>query len=161
MTPTPLSDTDIIVAAWLATNPTEAEPGSYPKLLYNVNLPPVLVHTAEEEHNMGSAWRPVNLLAPDGPLPDVPPVTIDPTSAAVSAAGGSGTFHVTIDGPGISDTWTATTDAGADWLTVTPDTPQSVDGDVTYTADANLGAERTANINVNGKTFAITQAAGV
>jgi hypothetical protein len=157
----PLTDTDTVVAAWLATNPTEAEPGSYPRLLYNVNLPPVLVHTAEEEANMGSAWRPVNLLAPDGPLPDVPPVTIDPTSAAVAAAGESGSFAVTLTGPGLSGTWTAEKDAAADWLTVTPDTPQSTDGDVNYTAAPNLGAERTANINVNGKTFAITQAAGV
>jgi hypothetical protein len=161
MTPTPLSDTDQVILAWLATNPTEAEPGSYPRLLYNINLPPVLVHTAEQETNMGSAWRPVSLLVPDAPVPDVPPVTIDPTSAALLATGETGTFHVTITGPGISDTWTATKDVAAGWLTVTPATPQSADGDVTYTAAANLGAERTANIYVNGKTFVITQAAGV
>ena len=110
---------------------------------------------------MGSAWRPVNLLLPDAPVPDVAPVTIEPTSASLIATGETGTFHVTIDGPGVDPTWTATKDAGAAWLTVTPDTPQSVDGDVTYTADANLDVERTANIYVNGKTFVITQAAGV
>ena len=157
MTPTPLSDTDITVAAWLATNPTEAEAGSYPKLLYNINLPPVLVSTAQQEKDMGANWRPVNLLAPDAPVPDVAPVTIDPTSASVAAAGGSGSFSVTIDGAAVDPAWTATKDAVADWLTFTPDTPQTVDGDVTYTVTANSGAARTANIYVNGKTFVINQ----
>lgn len=90
-------------------------------------------------------------------MPDVAPVTIAPTSATVLAAGESGTFSVTIDGEGVDPTWTATKDAAADWLTVTPDTPQMANGDVTYTAAANSGAARTANIYVNGKTFVINQ----
>jgi hypothetical protein len=158
-TPIPLTDTDRVIEAWLQTNPTEAEPGAYPKLLYNINLPPVLVHTAEQEHNMGANWRPVNLLLPEPPAdPDVAPVTIDPTSAALPAAAGSGTFSVTIDGPGIDPNWTASKDAAADWLTISPETPQAIDGDVTYTVTENLGGARAANVYVNGKTFAINQA---
>jgi len=84
--------------------------------------------------------------------------TIDPETADVPAAGGSGTFHVTITGIGLENTWTAEKDSAADWLTFSPDMPQPADGDVTYTAAPNLGAERSANIYVNGKTFAITQA---
>ena len=62
------SETDREIAQWLSANPTEAEPGSYPKLMYNVNLPPVIVRDTEHEEAMGEAWRPLNV----APLPDVP-----------------------------------------------------------------------------------------
>ena len=156
MTPTPLTDTDITVAAWLATNPAEAEPNSYPKLLYNVNLPPVLVYTAEQQANMGSAWRPVVF---PGEAPPDAVVTLEPTGDALAAAGETATFHVAITGPG---SWTAVADPAAPWLTVVaPVTPQSADGDVTYAVEANTGPERTGGITVNGQTFTVTQAAGV
>jgi hypothetical protein len=151
-----LTDTDVVVAAWLATNPTEAEPGSYPKLLYNVNLPPVLVHTAEQEHNMGSAWRPVVF---PGEAPPEALVTLTPTGDSLAATAETATFHVAITGPG---SWTAVADPAAPWLTVVaPVTPQSIDGDVTYAVEANTGAERTGGITVNGQMFTVTQAAGV
>jgi hypothetical protein len=144
------------IRAWLSTNPTEAEPDAYPKLMYNVNLPPVVVRDAAAEDSMGEAWRVLNVSL----VPEVPPVTINPTSASMEATAGSGSFTVTITGPGVSGTWTATKDSTATWLTFSPDTPQSVDGDVTYSVTANIGAERSANIYVNGKTFSVTQAAG-
>jgi hypothetical protein len=150
------SETERDVAAWLESNPTEANPADYPKLMYNVNLPPQLVRNAEQEGNMGKAWRPLNIA-----VPDVPAVSLYPETAAVPAAGGTGSFHVTITGPGASGEWTAEKDAAADWLLVTPDTPQGSDGDVTYTADPNLDVERTANVYVNGKTFILTQAGAI
>ena len=153
-----MPETDKDVKEWLTASPTEAETGSYPKLFYNVNLPPTLVRDAARETELGEAWRPLNVGAP---LPDVPPVTIDPTSAPMAATAGTGMFHVTITGPGVSNTWTATKDGTATWLTFSPTTPQPADGDVSYSVTANTGALRTGNIYVNGKTFAITQSAGV
>ena len=150
------SETDREIAQWLSTNPTEAEPGSYPKLAYNVNLPPVVLRDAEAEAAMGDAWRTLNV----APLPDVPTVALDPTSDSVAATPETANFHVTITGPGVSGTWTATKTAA--WLTiVAPMTPQSVDGDVTYAVAANVGAMRTADITVNGKVFTVTQSAGL
>jgi hypothetical protein len=144
------------VTRWLQANPMEAEPDAYPKLMFNVNLPPVLVRDAAQEAAMGKAYRPLNIA-----VPDVPAVELTPTSAAVDAVGGTGTFLVTITGPGVSGTWLATKDSTADWLLFSPDTEQGSDGDVTYTAAANLDVERVAHVYVNGKTFTITQAAGV
>ena len=141
---------------WLAANPMEAEPGAYPKLMYNVNLPPVIVRDAEHEDAMGDAWRVLNV----APLPDVPTVALNPTSDSVGATTETASFHVAITGPGVSGTWTAETTAA--WITiVSPTDPQSVDGDVFYAVADNVDVERTANIDVNGKTFAITQAAGI
>jgi hypothetical protein len=152
-----MPETERDVKEWLAANPTEASPDAYPKLMYNVNLPPLIVRDADNENALGEAWRQLNV----GVIPEVAPVTIDPATADVPAAGGSDTFHVTITGIGLENTWTATKDSTADWLTVVPEGSQNADGDVTYTAAANLDVERTANIYVNGKTFVITQAAGV
>jgi hypothetical protein len=101
---------------------------------------------------------PADLDVPAGELPDVPPVTISPTSDDMGAGAGAGTFSVTMTGPGLSGTWTATKDSTATWLTYTPITPQSTDGTVNYNATANAGAERVAHCYVNGKTFTITQA---
>ena len=145
------------VREWLEADPTTAAAEDFPKLFYNVNLPPVIVRDQDHEDALGEAWRPLNV----GLIPDVPPVTIAPTSGTVPAIGGTGDFLVTMTGPGLSETWIAEKDASADWLTFTPDTPQSADGQVTYTAEPNLDVERTANIYVNGKTFAVTQDAGV
>jgi hypothetical protein len=152
-----MPETDKDVKEWLTASPMEAESGSYPKLFYNVNLPPTLVRDAARETELGEAWRPLNV----APLPDVPPVTIDPTSVSRPATAGSGSFHVTITGPGVSGTWTATKDGTAAWLTFSPLTPQSADGTVSYSVTLNTGALRTANIYVNGKTFGITQSAGI
>jgi hypothetical protein len=93
-----------------------------------------------------------------GTVPDVPPVTISPTSAAPTAAGGTGTVTVTITGPGVSGTWICTKDATAAWLTFNPATPQSANGSVNWSAAANLGVARSAHLYINGKTFTLNQA---
>ena len=93
------------------------------------------------------------------PLPDVPPVTITPTSDDMGAGAGAGTFRRHHYRPGHQwhldrqpRTRTAT------WLTYTPMTPQSTDGTVNYNVTANAGTERVAHLYTNGKTFTITQA---
>jgi hypothetical protein len=91
------------------------------------------------------------------PLPDVPGVSISPVGVQVPYMGGGGTIFVVITSPGVSGTWTVTKDASADWLTFTPTTPQSTDGEVQYTAAANDGDARSANLYINGKTFAVDQ----
>jgi Putative binding domain, N-terminal len=91
-------------------------------------------------------------------LPDVPAVSISPTSATVPAAGGTGSIAVAITAPGVSGTWTVDKDADATWLTFTPMTPQSTDGTVEYTAAANTdAAARDAHFYINGKTFTLNQ----
>jgi len=91
-------------------------------------------------------------------IPEVPAVELNPTSASIAPAGGSGSFDVTMTGPGISGTWTAEKDATATWLTIDqPTTPQTEDGTVSYTVSPNAGPSRTAHIYVNGKTFTISQ----
>jgi hypothetical protein len=96
---------------------------------------------------------------PAEPLPDVPPVTIAPTTASVPASGGTGSIAVTITGEGTSGTWTVDKDATATWLTYTPTTPQSASGTVNYSATANTAASRVAHFYINGKTFTLDQAA--
>jgi hypothetical protein len=93
----------------------------------------------------------------DPPLPDVPGVSITPTSGTVVAAGGTGSIAVAITEPGISGTWTVDKDADALWLTYTPMTPQSADGTINWTAAANLGVLRVAHLYINGKTFTLSQ----
>lgn len=139
-------------AVWLATNPLEAPAGSYPKLFYNINLPPILVRDAEQAAKLGDAWRPIDVVADSGTAI----VSLTPPADSVGAVTETTTFHVTVTGAG---TWTAAT--AASWITiVSPTDPQSVDGDVTYSVTDNTGAERIGDITVNGKTFAVTQAAG-
>lgn len=97
---------------------------------------------------------------PPGTLPDVPGVTITPTSQTVLASGGSGSISVAITSPGVSGTWTVEPEASATWLTFSPLTPQSADGTVTFTAAPNLtGAARVGHCYINGKTFTCNQGA--
>jgi hypothetical protein len=96
-----------------------------------------------------------------GEIPAVPTVTLSPTSDTLTSGAETASFRVTMTGPGVSGTWTATEEGSVSWLSiVSPTAPQSVDGDVTYAVTANAGALRTATINVNGKTFTVTQSAG-
>ena len=95
-----------------------------------------------------------------GAIPDVPGVTISPTSETVLASGGSGSINVTITSPGTSGTWTVEPEASATWLTFSPTTPQSADGTVTWTAAANsTGQPRAGHCYINGKTFTCNQGA--
>jgi hypothetical protein len=95
-----------------------------------------------------------------GQLPDVPAVTINPTSATALAAGGTGIITVTITSPGVSGTWIVDKEATATWLSYTPTAAQSASGTVAWTAAANTGAQRVGHFYINGKTFTLTQSAG-
>jgi hypothetical protein len=99
------------------------------------------------------------------PIPDVPPVSIDPTSKSFLAAGGGGSILVTMTGPGLSRSWTVDMDADKAWLHLDAPPlhePQTLDGVVEYTVDENLGTvARTAHFYINGKTFTIDQAASL
>jgi hypothetical protein len=93
----------------------------------------------------------------------IAPVTLTPTSATPTAAGGSANFAVAKDVVGGPGTWFPTKDASATWLNiVTPTVAQTANGTVNYTVAVNAVGQpsRTANIYVNGQTFKITQAAG-
>jgi hypothetical protein len=49
-------------------------------------------------------------------------------------------------------------DPEAAWLTYTPTTPQSEDGTVDWTAEANTTEEaRDATLHINGEPFTVTQ----
>ena len=125
---------------------------------------PIAYLTPDERENnpeLADIPSPIELAAnpPGGGLPDVPPVTISPTSGTVAAEGGTGSIAVTVTGPGASGTWTVDKDSTATWLTFTPTGPQSGSGSVNYTAAANTGAARTANFYINGKTFKLDQSA--
>lgn len=127
---------------------------AYPKIKFGPNGEVKSVANPEEEAALGAGWSDT---APT--LPDVPPVTLDPTSATVPAAGGSGTFTVTMTGPGVSNAWTVDKQSEATWLTiVSPTGPQTVSGTVSYTAAENTNAARTGDMYINGKTFTVDQA---
>lgn len=100
-------------------------------------------------------------LQPDEPLPDVPGVSLTPIGVIVPGIGGTGDIEVTITSPGTSGTWIVDKDSTADWLTYTPVEPQSTDGTATWTAEANSGPARTANLYINGKTFKVDQNLGL
>jgi hypothetical protein len=146
---------------WYTMTPALKEPAApYPKLFLNVNVPPKIIVSADQEADLSAEWRDFTAIAvavAEARPPDVPSVTLSPESGAFTSAGGTDQFTVTITGAGLSGTWIATKDAAADWLTFSPDTPQSASGNVTYTAAANTGAGRMANIYVNGKTFTVNQ----
>ena len=79
--------------------------------------------------------------------------SLNPTSATVPAAGGTGpTIAVTI-APGCS--WTAST--GDSWLSITQGTSGTGNGAVTFSATANSGNSRTGSLTIGGTTFAVTQ----
>ncbi len=85
----------------------------------------------------------------------VPPniINLSPTSAAIPAAGGSGSFSVSSGG-----NWTVTTAYA--WIHLTA-TVGSGNGTVVYSVDQNFGAARTGTISVNTQAFTITQAGAV
>jgi|SRR5215471_73826 len=148
-------------AEWftLAPSPKEAA-APYPKIYANVNMLPRIIVSPDQEDELTEEWRDYTKYAvavANAQPPDVPPVMLNPIQADLTPASFSSSFHVTMTGDGLSGTWIATKDSVATWLTFSPDTPQSVDGDVDYSATANLGAPRTAHIYVNGKTFTINQ----
>ena len=90
------------------------------------------------------------------PPPPPPPCTysIDPTSASLVAAGGTGSVAVTA---GTACAWTATTTEP--WVTITSGAAGTGSGSVGFTVAANTGAARTGTITIAGQAFTVTQAA--
>ncbi len=91
------------------------------------------------------------------PVEPPPPavVSLSPDVAPASADGDTGSVIVTITTPG---TWVVDPDPAAAWLTYTPTTPQSEDGTVDWTAEANTTEEaRDATLHINGEPFTVTQ----
>ena len=148
-------------AEWFTLAPSPKVPAvPYPKLFLNVNVPPRIVVSEDQEGGLSAEWRDFTSVAvavANAQPPDVPPVTLTPTSWSFTAIGGSGDFSVMLTGDGLSGTWIATKDSTADWLTFSPETPQAVSGTVSFSATPNSGAARTAHIYVNGKTFTVDQ----
>ena len=79
---------------------------------------------------------------------------LNPASAAIAAAGGSGSFEVNTKD---ACPWTATSNDG--WLRVVAGGNGAGDGTVSFTADPNPGPARTGTIVVGGKPFTASQAA--
>jgi len=129
---------------------------AYPKIKFGPNGEVRNVANPEEEAALGAGWSDT---APT--LPDVAPVTLSPESVAVPAAGGAGSFTVTMTGQGVLNSWTVDPESAATWLhLVSPPahTPQTANGTVSYTADENTNALRAGHFYINGKTFAVDQA---
>jgi hypothetical protein len=79
---------------------------------------------------------------------------LSPPAAAVGALGGSGTFEVNTKE---ACTWSATSNDA--WLRVTAGASGAGDGNVSFSADINLGPARTGTIVVAGRPFMVSQAA--
>ena len=79
---------------------------------------------------------------------------IDPMSAAVAAAGGTGSVAMTA---GSACAWTASSNAA--WITVTAGASGTGNGTVSYSVAANTGAARSGAVMIAGQTFTVTQAA--
>jgi hypothetical protein len=79
---------------------------------------------------------------------------LNPTSASVAAGGGTGTFTLTA---GAGCAWSIGSSAG--WLAVTSATSGTGSATVAWSAAANTGAQRSANLTVGGATFLVTEAA--
>lgn len=89
--------------------------------------------------------------------PPAPPavVSLSPDVAPAAAAGDTGSVIVTITTPG---TWVVEGDPDATWLIYTPTTPQSEDGTVDWTAEANTDVvTRQAVLHINGEPFTLNQ----
>ena len=84
--------------------------------------------------------------------------TLNPTSASVGASGGTGSFTLTT---GTGCTWSI--GSGATWLVATSATSGTGSTTVNWSAGANTGAQRSANLTVGdatlGATFVVTEAA--
>ena len=78
--------------------------------------------------------------------------SIDPSSVAMAAGGGSGMFDVTAP-PGC--TWTAA--SSVQWITLVNGASGSGSADVTFRVASNPGAARTGRIAVAGTTFVVNQ----
>jgi hypothetical protein len=80
--------------------------------------------------------------------------SLNPTSASLPAAGGTGPSIAVTSPTGC--VWTATTTDA--WLTIDSGTTGSGNGTVTFTAAANSGAARTGTLAIAGQAFSVMQA---
>jgi len=78
--------------------------------------------------------------------------SISPSSQAVDAAGGGGTFALTT---GASCAWTVA--SGMDWIVVTSPASGTGSTNITFTVSANPGPPRAGTIAVGGQTFTVNQ----
>lgn len=109
----------------------------------------------------GVCTRNVTLRITSVPTDTESPIKLEPVSANATAAGGPGTFDVTVGGS--STPYTCVPDAG--WITITaPVGPTSGDQTVSYSVAAQAAAApaRTGHIMMAavGLTFTVEQAAG-
>ena len=79
---------------------------------------------------------------------------LSPASATLDSSGG--TASVTL-ATGAGCAWTAS--SSASWLGVSSATSGSGNATITYTASANTGATRTANLSIGAATFILTESA--
>jgi hypothetical protein len=120
--------------------------------LWNVGI---YVLTAQQQSGKLVPWSAFPA-TPGVPMPSAPPygaeAVLNPTSATVLAAGGDGSFAVTVTGD-----WAVGLLPG--WVTCTP-MNGSGDATVTYTASPNTsGLPKQALIDVNGSKFTLNQGA--
>jgi uncharacterized protein (TIGR03437 family) len=80
---------------------------------------------------------------------------LSPQSGAVAAAGGTGSVSVTA---ATGCPWSAS--FSSTWVSITAGASGSGNGTIQYSAQANPGAARTATLQVQDKTFTLSQAAG-
>lgn len=80
------------------------------------------------------------------------------SNAGSVAAGGGGASTTVVTGDGC--TWTASVSAQSPWITLTSSGAGSGDGNVTFSAAANSGPQRTGTLTIAGRTYTLTQASG-
>ena len=80
--------------------------------------------------------------------------TFAPTSASLTAAAGSSSVAVAVPA---GCAWTAS--SSASWLTVTSGASGNGNGAVAFSAVANTGPERSANLTIGGQSYTVLQAA--
>jgi hypothetical protein len=92
------------------------------------------------------------------PAPAPAPCTysLNPTSASISAIGGTGSITVNAP-PGCA--WTATNTAS--WISFTAGSSGNGNGTVDYLVLPNIGAARSSAITIAGQSFTVTQAAAL
>jgi hypothetical protein len=79
---------------------------------------------------------------------------ISPASRSFGMPGGSQAISVTAQ-PGCQ--WTASVQAGVNWVSIASGASGTGNGSVTYTVAPAIGARRTATITIAGRTHTITQ----
>ena len=85
----------------------------------------------------------------------VGPVSVNPTTVNIGAAGGARSINVSFDYPGTL--WTATTTTP--WITINPPVGGTANGPVSFTVAPNTGTARTGTIVAALQTITVNQGA--